>query len=161
MKNFPIASSKEIFALANSRYFLDAVEDYASIDTGFERGNYATDADYAKDLRKATRHLSEVRTLARLARESGNGYTINVYLADYLLSLRYRLEMAKTTGNVWYCAGQYFPIEYRAACAEAIMHAIRAAYIGKVGDRKDWREALRVSLVPHFGQKYAKKIANR
>lgn len=31
----------------------------------------------------------------------------------------------------------------------------------KVCDRKDWREALRVSLVPHFGQKYAKKIANR
>jgi hypothetical protein len=112
---------------------------FANTRPGLDFGNYGDVRAYRADARGITRDLHAVRELASIARymcsdqdvlqaASGGRVEITQYANANDSGAGYRVS---------YCAGQYYPVEYRAAVARVLASALWRAIAREVGDRPD------------------------
>lgn len=107
---------------------------YAAKNPGLEFGNYCSGwndkagrAAYFADSRKITKQLQDVRDQIEEA------WTVYVTSEDMqtaaLRAFSGRLDFITTYGYtaIEYCTGQYWPMEYRAACAAVLEQAVTIA----------------------------------
>lgn len=87
---------------------------------GFETGNYHTYAAYRSDARRSLRDRDDAMKLLDAA-EYSDSVTLS-HLRDALSSAR-RLSLSDDGQRLDYCAGQYYPTEYRAAACSALASA--------------------------------------
>lgn len=102
---------------------LAALVAYARQRPGFDWHNYGDAVSYNREVREATRALAIVRTLARACDWRG------ITAEDLLDSARGgRVTIVERNGliSVDYCAGQYFPTEFRPAIARVLAGALWA-----------------------------------
>jgi len=110
---------------------------FATTRPGLDYGNYGDMRAHRADARGITRDLHAVRELASIARymcsdqdvlqaADGGRVEITTYANDGGAGYR-----------VSYCAGQYYPVEYRAAVARVLASALWRAIAREVGDRPD------------------------
>lgn len=102
---------------------------------GFESGNYSTAASWRADTRRAIRDRNDALRLLDAA-EYSDAVTLE-HLREALSSAR-RLSLSDDGQRLDYCAGQYYPTEYRAAAASALASA--------------WWSAIRDDLTSEFGR---------
>lgn len=111
---------------------------FANTRPGLDFANYGGDVRaYRADARGITRDLHAVRELASIARyvcsdqdvlQAANGGRVEItpYADDNGAGYR-----------VSYCAGQYYPVEYRAGVARVLASALWRAIARDVGNRPD------------------------
>jgi hypothetical protein len=99
---------------------LSALETFVRQRPGFERGNYGDRASYMRDVRSATRDLHHARALIRWARSTPIPYDVLTGV------MAWRERLSWSGARVYYCTGQYWPTEYRAAVVSALSRAVRA-----------------------------------
>ena len=122
---------------------LDTLRTFAESRPGIEPVNYGSWRDYRRESAAVTRDLHHARALINAASWIGPEY-LRARLTDGgRLSLR-------PNGGVDYCAGQYYPTEYRrAVCravASALWSAMADAYAAETGT------AIRGRLRRQFGR---------
>jgi hypothetical protein len=107
---------------------------------GFEYGNYATWKDYRADVRRAGVQLSDAEAMLRACEWRG---------VEPVIENRLSIE----NGKIYYCAGQYYPIEYRAAVVRACLSAMWDYY------RKDCEtgDEVRTAMRREFGSAILKR----
>ena len=106
------------------------LREFINQDPGFEPGNYASEADYQKDLRKTEKDQACANILLELvARTSSLDSIIICNSMD--ASYSGRLSLVKREGfgrygrwRVEYCTGQYFPVEFAAAVCASLAQAL-------------------------------------
>ena len=106
---------------------LSLLDQFAHQRPGFEFGNYATAADYRRDYRETLQHLHDFEAMHDVAERLNETGELPYALvpAAFRRAFSGRLELLThgEDGGGWpfrldYTAGQYAPIEYRAAaCA--------------------------------------------
>ena len=84
---------------------------------GFDYGNYGEPTSYRADVRRTTRQLNDARQLLR--------YCELFNITPDLSAFSGRLELQEN-GELYYCAGQYYCTEYRAAVCACCSSAICA-----------------------------------
>ena len=94
---------------------------YLNARPGFEFGNYGDLAAYRADVRKATKQKHQAMELLNYIARS-ESLTLTAMLWE--MQPRDRLSVNPETLAVEYCAGQYFPIEYRAAARSAFVQML-------------------------------------
>ena len=98
--------------------YLAALHKFAGRRPGLKFANYGDLRAYRAYRRAITRDLSEFRQLARFVELSGITAEGLVSAARSVFSGRLSFVEQNDKVTVFYCAGQYFPTEYRkAACA--------------------------------------------
>ena len=94
---------------------------------GLDFANYGSVSSYRSELRQITKDLQHARTLIRAVELSS--ITAESLLAAFS-AYSGRLSYDAATNSLNYCAGQYFPTEYRkavcAVCASALWAHVRA-----------------------------------
>lgn len=95
---------------------LQRLERFIAQRPGFDFANYGDSASYRADARTATRQLNDARAmLAAISwRESITADTIRAALRS-----GGRLTL-QDNGTLYYCAGQYWPTEYRAGACRVL-----------------------------------------
>jgi hypothetical protein len=86
---------------------------------GLDFANYGCATSYRSELRGITRQRADALQLLR-AVELRDSIEVGELIAAFPRAFAGRLELKETNGktHLFYCAGQYFPTEYRAAvCA--------------------------------------------
>ncbi|NBT32453.1 MAG: hypothetical protein EBT13_11310 [Rhodobacteraceae bacterium] len=142
--------------LALAAHILEGLTDLAEARPGFEPGNYGSVTAYRSEARRATRDLHAVRDLARYIRSILLGsHTSPAARADMarglcsLVGTGDRVEVSIRDNHfvrVDYCAGQYYPIEYRHAIARSLASAIAVYWGGTYRERVPmFRNAFRAS----------------
>jgi hypothetical protein len=112
---------------------LHALVEFANARPGLDFANYGDVRAYRSDARSITRDLHAVRELASIARyECADDDIIEAAHGG-----RVTLTPHADGWQVEYCAGQYYPMEYRAAVARVLASAIWRAIARQVGDRPD------------------------
>lgn len=96
---------------------------FAESRPGFDTGDYVDAKSYRADTRKATRDLHRVRKLASQIHWRS---TVVELIAAELRGGRGRLRL-DSRGEIEYCAGQYYCVEFRRAIVALIETAIRKA----------------------------------
>jgi hypothetical protein len=104
---------------------LQAIAIYAAQNPGFDFGNYGAIAPYRSDSRRAQRQLRDVRHAISEAILANATDADVLQAAPRAFSGRLSVD---ETGRVDYTTGQYFPTEYRAACAAVLETAARIAH---------------------------------
>ena len=145
MTNHPNRSTKNLTARAASLFpswrdasqhcaALQLVAAYAAQNPGLEYGNYCSGwrdkdgrAAYFSESRRITRDLRRVRDAMHGAYSVTDDDVIEAAMHAFSgrLSVNRRADGALV---VDYCTGQYWPTEYRAACAAVIEAACQLAY---------------------------------
>jgi len=99
---------------------LDALRNFIESRPGFDPHNYGSYRDLRADQRTATRQLHDAR--AMLAYVDGrDSITAEMLLANLNSG---RLTWDRARGQLDYCTGQYYSIEYRAAAARVLAGTI-------------------------------------
>lgn len=114
-----------------------ALSEFAARRPKFDFANYGDVKPYRADVRGATRDLHAVRELVRVARYLCTDDEILVAARNSRVTLE---PFANDNGagyRVSYCAGQYYPVEYRAGVARVLATAIWHAWAREIGDRPD------------------------
>jgi len=90
--------------------------------------NYGDPIAYRAEVRAIGKQLNHARTLLRAIELNGN---VTLEAMREALSPSGRLSLL-SNGELDYCAGQYYPVEYRAAvcglCSNLLWNATREAY---------------------------------
>ena len=120
--------------------------------------NYGDVRAYRSEARGITRDLHAVRELHAVARylcadseilESARGGRVEITSHSDATGSAYRVA---------YCAGQYYPVEYRAAVARLLASAIWKAWAREIGDRPDTctqiRRRARTELSPSVYRRF-------
>ena len=114
-----------------------ALTDFADTRPGLDFANYGDIRAYRAESRGITQDLHAVRALASVARYLCTDREV----ADAARGTRVDLTpYHDDTGAGWrvsYCAGQYYPTEYRAAVARVLASAIWHAWAREIGNRPD------------------------
>ena len=110
---------------------LQLIAAYAAQNPGLEFVNYCSDwrdvdgrRAYFSEARSITRDLARVRTALHDAYYAGATDADVIEASTHTFSGR----LTVTPTNIDYCAGQYWPTEYRAACASVLAAAARIAH---------------------------------
>lgn len=113
---------------------LDAITSFAALRPGFDHRNYSDRASYQADVRPVTKARHHVQILAGYIARSG--MSADELLAGFSAwSGRLTISPAKNgTFACDYCTGQYFPVEFRAACRAVLIQAIEERW------RNEYRE---------------------
>lgn len=102
---------------------IESLRQFAEQRPGLEFGNYADTASYRAESRRITRQLADAkRMLLAVERMDSIGAD------DILAHLRGRLTWDTARGELDYCTGQYFPVEYRAAVCSAVSSVLWAHF---------------------------------
>lgn len=125
---------------------------------GLEPGNYISDWRdvegrrlYRAESRQITRDRHDAEALLRYVELSG------VDGAQIAAALTRRLTWDGTT--LHYCAGQYFPTEYRRAAASALASALWYYWCDEIGPGKDGTaNAIRQRAYNALGRRLAKRF---
>ena len=110
---------------ARAERILGALLELARSRPGFEPGNYGSWADYRSESRAVTRDLHDCVTLASVARSYPEAI---IERAELSSSDRLTIREDGETVTVDYCAGQYYPVEYRRAIARFLSGVLWRAW---------------------------------
>lgn len=97
---------------------LRALDRMVSSRPGFDFANYGDRASYMADLRPVTRDLEIARTLMLAVEWRSSSIDADAMKAE--LRSGSRLSWDSDKRELSYCAGQYYPVEYRAAACRAL-----------------------------------------
>jgi len=125
---------------------LHALVDFANTRPGLDFANYGDIRAYRADARSITRDLHAVRELASIARYECADDDIIEATRGGRVTLTHRTHDNGAGWQVEYCAGQYYPVEYRAAVARVLASAVWRAIARQVGDRPDACDQIRRRL---------------
>jgi len=131
---------------------INKLEAFAKQRPGLERANYGHgDFDYyGQDARKITQQLRDAKTLLSYIRSSSTITEADILEGFSAFSGRLSVN---TDGSLDYCAGQYYPTEFRAAvcavCSSVIWDQLR--------DGLDTGDEIRKAAKRLFGQGIAKR----
>lgn len=114
---------------------LRLIASYAAQNPGLEYGNYSSGwndragrAAYFAESRQITKDLHRVRDAMRDAWYSGVTDDDVVQASQSAFSGRLTIKPREAGGfSIDYCTGQYWPTEYRKACAAVLEYAARIA----------------------------------
>jgi len=114
---------------------LQLIAAYAAQNPGLEFGNYCSDwrdvdgrRAYFNAARGITRDLARVRTALHDAYYAGATDADVIEASSRAFSGRLTIKPATMCpAEIYYCEGQYWPTEYRAACAAVLEAAARIA----------------------------------
>lgn len=104
---------------------LQAIAVYAAQNPGFDFRDYGDVSAYRSDSHRAQRQLRDVRQALHSAILSGATDADVFSACAHAFSGRLTVD---ASGRVDYCTGQYWPTEYRAACAAVLERAARIAH---------------------------------
>jgi hypothetical protein len=137
----------------DKQVILDTLRKFARQRPGLEFRGYVDVSAYRSELRSITRDLSHAETLLRAVERSG-------ITADAILRaadggwLSIMVDGKKV--SIDYCAGQYWPAEYRAAVCSVLASALREHVRDSMtGD--DIKDRIRA----HFRREFGRGIASR
>lgn len=108
---------------------LRAVVVFAAQNPGLEYANYGAPSPYRSDARRITAAWQRVKIAARMCGNLQVSDDDVMQASKRAFSGRLELERKDDTWRVHYCAGQYWPTEYRNACAAVLELAAEYAYI--------------------------------
>ena len=148
------------------KQIIAALRAFIAQRSGLEFANYGDVTSNRAEQRSITRDGAQARELLR-AVELRDSITAQ----DIILATRHafsgRLNIAQRDDGavtVDYCAGQYFPTEYRAAvcavCASALWHHMRADYSAGF-EQSAGRPVTGAELRAAFRREYGRAIASR
>ena len=119
---------------------LDTLRTFAESRPGIDPANYGSWRDYRRESAEVTRDLHHARVLISAA-----SWIAPEYLRALLTDSR-RLSL-RPDGGLSYCAGQYYPTEYRKAVCRAVASALWSAMADAYASER------RAAGVP-LGQRY-------
>jgi hypothetical protein len=133
---------------------------FAAQRPGLEPGNYATYSDYRAESRSITAALTEARKMIRLV-ELRPSITVEK-LVEAFRGSRLTLigESSDGTPSLDYCAGQYYPVEFRPAISRVCASALWAWCADAMPEGANRREYMTSSAKRWFGNRLAKKYFN-
>ena len=104
---------------------LDALDAWIRQRPGLDFGNYGNVASYRQESRRITRQKHDAETLLRAVRWR-ESITADMLAAAFRDAFSGRLTLTEKDGKACldYCAGQYFPTEYRAAACAVLASAL-------------------------------------
>lgn len=105
--------------------YLAALHKFTSQRPGLDFGNYGSASSYRSESRRITRQRHDFRRLAREV-ELASGITAQNLVDTARSAYSGRLSFVEKGDKVGvdYCAGQYFPTEYRAAACAVLAAAL-------------------------------------
>ena len=137
---------------------LTALEGFIRQRPGLEFGNYGDRKAYFSEMRRITRQRHDAERLIRAVALSSMPAEV---LAGEFHAYSGRLTLTEKDGNVAldYCAGQYFPTEYRAAvcavCAAALWNWYRDDYVKAAKPGESPGDAIRRQFRSEYGARFA------
>jgi hypothetical protein len=108
--------------------------------------NYGDVRAYRSDARGITRDLRAVRELANVARYRCTDDEVLQAARGGRVEITPYADETGAGYRISYCAGQYYPVEYRAAVARVLASALWRAIAREVGDRPDACSQIRRQL---------------
>ena len=139
---------------------LDTLRTFAESRPGIEPVNYGSWRDYRRESAAVTRDLHHARALINAASWIGPEY-LRARLTDGgRLSLR-------PNGGVDYCAGQYYPTEYRRAVCRAVASALWSAMADAYAEERRAAgpgspyEGFRAHATPRLRRQFGRTIVQR
>jgi len=133
---------------------------FANTRPRLDFANYGDIKCYRQDARSITRDLHAVRELASVARYMCTDREV----MDAARGGRLDVEpFADDTGagyRVSYTAGQYYPVEYRAAVARVLASAIWLAWSREIGNRPDSAAQIRRRARAEFSRSVVRRFFN-
>jgi hypothetical protein len=149
----------------NKQAILDTLRKFARQRPGLDFGNYGDVSAYRSELRAITRDLAHAQTLLK-AVEWQDGIDANDLIGAALGAFSGRLSIRlgeAYPGGVMidYCAGQYFPTEYRKAVCAVLASALWTRYReGMSNDAIDGKSP-GDRIRAHFRRQFGRGIASR
>ena len=110
---------------------------FANTRPGLEFANYGDLKAYRADARGITRDMHAVRELASIARYTCADAEVLQAADGGRVEITSYADENGAGYRVSYCAGQYYPVEYRAAVARVLASALWRAIAREVGERPD------------------------
>jgi hypothetical protein len=148
------------------KQIIAALRAFIAQRSGLEFANYGDVTSYRAEQRSITRDGAQARELLR-AVELRDSITAQDIILASKHAFSGRLTIAQRDDGavtVDYCAGQYFPTEYRAAvcavCASALWHHMRADYSAGF-EQSAGRPVTGAELRAAFRREYGRAIASR
>ena len=131
---------------------------FASTRPNLDFANYGDIRMYRAESRSITRDLHAVRELHAVARYLCTDAEILESARGGRVEISSYSDENESTYRVSYCAGQYYPIEYRAAVARVLASAIWTAWAREIADRPDTctqiRRRARAELSPSVYRRF-------
>ena len=134
---------------------IDALRAFLATRPGFDPGNYATRASYLSEMRQATRQRNEALRFLRDIELRDSITWQDIF--DATRGGRIDMQLVGDGCSVSYTAGQYYPLEYRAAVARLaanVLWAWKRDHCMPADQGADW---LRAS----FKREYGRGLASR
>ncbi len=126
---------------------------------GLDYANYGEIKSYRSEMREITNDRSDYYELLSLA--ASRIENLNKKLSHYLSKTSGRLSL-NDKGELYYCTGQYFPVEYRPAACRVLVDLIWVDYRGEKDhegnpvykDGNEMRKAIRRRLSRRVAKNY-------
>ena len=128
---------------------------FAAQRPGLEPGNYATWQDYRSEARSITAALTEARKMIRLV-DLRPSITVEK-LVEAFRGSRLALLDGANGPSLDYCAGQYYPVEFRPAISRVCAHALWAWCADAMPEGANRRDYMTSSSKRWFGSRLTKK----
>lgn len=142
--------------------YLAALHKFTSQRPGLDFGNYGSASSYRSESRRITRQRHDFRRLAREV-ELASGITAQNLVDASRSAFSGRLSFVEKGDKVGvdYCAGQYFPTEYRAAACAVLASALWDYYRADIPvDAESRGDKLRAKFRRIFGASIASRWFN-
>ena len=127
---------------------------------GLEFGNYGSAAAYRSEMRRITRQRHDFRRLAHEVELLASGISAENLVDAARSAFSGRLTFVEKGDKVGvdYCAGQYFPTEYRAAACAVLASALWDYYRADIPPETENRgDKLRAKFRRMFGASIASR----
>jgi hypothetical protein len=131
---------------------LGALQRFVRSRPGFESCNYGSGSGYRSDVRVATRQLHHAE--AMLAAVSWR--SVDAEALKSALKSAFGGRLSWENGALHYCAGQYYPMEFRAAACSVLASALWAYWreSNPTGSGDDIRKTARRELGAAIGREW-------
>lgn len=139
--------------------YLAALFKFVSQRPGLEFGNYGSAAAYRSEMRRITRQRHDFCQLARFV-ELASGISAENIVSAARSAFNGRLTFIEKGDKVGvdYCAGQYFPTEYRAAACAVLASALWDYYRANIPPETENKgDKLRAKFRHMFGNSIASR----
>ena len=139
--------------------YLAALFKFVGQRPGLEFGNYGSAVAYRSEMRRITRQRHDFRRLANEV-ELASGISAENIVSAARSAFSGRLTFVEKGDKVAvdYCAGQYFPIEYRAAACAVLVSALWHYYRSDIPPETENKgDKLRAKFRRMFGASIASR----
>jgi hypothetical protein len=140
--------------------YLAALFKFVSQRPGLEFGHYGSAAAYRSESRRITRQRHDFRRLAHEVELLPNGISAEKLIEASKSAFSGRLTFVEKGDKVGvdYCAGQYFPTEYRAAACAVLASALWDYYRANIPPETENKgDKLRAKFCRMFGASIASR----